>query len=67
MELDKAIQILREIKKPSEATDQFLHVDLGLIASDKVSQYENALKIVYKNIYEGKITREEVRDKLFNV
>lgn len=65
MNLDQAIAILKTIKKPSTASDEFLHIDLSLVAAHELEKYQTALKVIYKNIYEGNCSKEEVRSKIF--
>lgn len=65
MDLDQAIAILKTIKKSSTALDEFLHVDLSLVAADELDKFQTALKVVYKNIYEGNVSKEDIRSKIF--
>ncbi|MGK0367043.1 MAG: hypothetical protein ACI9QD_000176 [Thermoproteota archaeon] len=65
MELDQAIKTLKKTVKPSTSLDEFLHMDLSLIPAAEQEEYQLALKTIYKLIYEGELTMEAVRSKLF--
>lgn len=64
MELSQAIDALKKITKQSVALDESLHIDLTLVSASQRQFYEDALKIVYKNIKEGTTTREEIISKI---
>jgi len=63
--LQESIQLLKKIIKNSTATDQFLHIDLSLVAADQRAIYQEALKTTYKAVLKGEITREDVNRLIF--
>lgn len=66
MELEQALQKLRNITKTSSSLDAFQHIDLSLAPASERADYELALKTLYKNIYEGVLTKDEAMRKIFD-
>lgn len=58
MELEQAIEMLRNIVKNNSTNDDN-HFDLTLVPADKKAQYSKALVVAQLAIKDGKITRDE--------
>jgi hypothetical protein len=58
MDLDTAIDLLKTAVKHTGTIDQ-KHIDLTIIPADQRSNYERALKLIYLNMKEGKITKDD--------
>lgn len=58
MELEQAIQLLKNVVKDNGTNDQ-KHIDLTLIPVSEKDKYEKALVVAQMAIIEGKITKDE--------
>ncbi len=58
MELDNAIELLRNAVKATDTNDT-KHIDLTLVPAEERATYEEAMKVSGLAIKEGKITRDE--------
>lgn len=63
MEIESVIEKLRSIVKNAGNVDQN-HLDLNLVPSEKRDEYVEALKLSYKAIKDGVITKDEFLRKL---
>lgn len=58
MELDQALELLKNIVKENGTNDQ-KHLDLGLVSVDERPLYEKALRVAKLAVHKGKITQDE--------
>jgi hypothetical protein len=61
MEINEAINLLKNIMKNSTALDEFRHINLTLAPASERPKYQKALKIVADSIQAGKISKEDVQ------
>jgi hypothetical protein len=64
MEIVKAFELLKTITKPSTSLDAFTHMDMSLVPAKDLAEFELALKIIYKQIIEGNLTKEEASKRI---
>ncbi|GEM_PF-2340883 len=63
MELDQALELLKDIVKENGTNDQ-KHMDMGLVSTDKRPLYEKALMVAKLAVHKGKITQDEFLQRI---
>lgn len=63
MELDRAIELLNHTVKNNGTNDEN-HIDFTLVPAAKKSEYARALVVVQLAIQEGKISKDEFRQRV---
>lgn len=63
MELEKAIELLKDIVKEN-GTNDMRHLDIGLVPTEDRPKYEKALVVAKLAINEGKISQDELFSRI---
>jgi len=64
MDLNKAIEFLKEGVKISTSLDEFKHIDLTLFPASAQKKAQECFMIVSKAIRDGELTQEEFLQKV---